>query len=358
MILYKYVCTGLLLLQCVTTLLNAQIMTIPFDGNKIIINGTMEYLTVLGHGESNIKIQNGANTNPTADYIDYNIDGKTIQLGLKDRRQNVKVFVPSGLEIEIKPNAIVEESYSNKDYGFIDLKDLNGPIELEADGYHVDLKNVKGQVSLVTYGDINAILPKQNTANMLSLDTYSGNIKIKVQPDKKYAVRCNAVSGDVIIDSDVLQDHQSNPSIIAHAESGKYIKLETLKDYPIDQILNPNFRDEIVQLYLKYLGKKQIHPELEKCIIQEGYENQLKTLSVDGAKKINQEKLDFLIKKYGFPTKEMIGDGLAWSAVSEIFLWSDTQFMESYEDEYVENFGWYNFKLNRLVNQLKTQKSY
>lgn len=357
MILYKYLFTGILLVQCMVSSLNGQIITVPFDGNKIVINGTMEYLTVLGHGESNIKIQDGVRSNQTAEYLKYNIDGNTIELSLQDREQNFRVFVPSHLAIEIKPSSIVDESYTNKDYGFIDLKDLNGPIELEADGYHVDLKNVKGQVSLVTYGDINAILPKHDDKNIISLDTYTGNIKIQVQPDKRYAVSCNAVKGDVIIASDVLLDDQSKPSILAHAESGKYIKLETAKDYPIDKILNPNIREEIVQLYLNYLGKKRIFPQLEKWIIEEGYQDQLMALSAKGAKKTNQDKLGKLIETYGFPTKEMIGDGLAWNAISEMFLWSDTSFMETYKDEYIENFGWYNYKINRIVNQRKIMKS-
>lgn len=354
MSLHKYLISGFLFLCCNYTHVHAQVVTIPFDGNNIIIDGTMEQLTLLGHGESNIKIQLESRANNAEDFFDYAINGSSCHLSFLDHEQSFKVFLPSSSEIKIKPSPIVTEEYRKEEYGFIDLKDLNGAIELEADGYHVTLKNVSSQVSIVTYGDIAASMPVQNNKKIVSLDTYTGNIKVEIPVEENYSVSCNAVVGDVMIDNEVAKIDDTKPNIIAHAEQGAYIKVEAEKSYPISTISKPVLSKEIILLYMNYLGKKQISPELEKCIIDEGYENQLNALSQEGDRKSNQEKLGELIAKHGFPTKEMIGDKLAWRAVSMIFMWSDSDFIEKYKDEYAENFGWYNYKLNKKINQHRT----
>jgi len=182
------------------TAANAQVTKVPFKGKKIVISGTFEYLTIIGQADSVIGIQEENRSNRAKDFFDYNIDGETFFLNLKERKRSFMVLVPAEIEVGVTPAEIVFEPYSKDEYGFVDFRNLKGSVEMEGDGYHVLLDNIQSQASVVTYGDIIATLPRVDRGKALSLDTYTGNIIIEVPESKSLNLKSNALKGEVIID--------------------------------------------------------------------------------------------------------------------------------------------------------------
>ncbi len=218
---------------------------IPFEGRDVLIDGWAKNLAIVGSTESKIKINEAS---PDKDKC-YSIEmqGESVIISLKPNCQNVAITIPKSANLRLTMVAVVRETmfdrYKGSDWRAIAISKVDGNIESESDGYHIALDRVNGSVSVVTYGNISAKLPDLSNSELISLDTYWGNVYAKIPSDISASLSLTAKSGKVDLSRDFkLEKKEKNTRkklranlkdgklpIILHSEDGDVVTLESFK---------------------------------------------------------------------------------------------------------------------------------
>jgi len=258
------------LMLCINIQLTSQDIEIPFEGNEVHIIGTMESLYVEGTDAKKASLQNhgGANNN----YADYVVDGNVLKLAFTDQANNIALEIPKSTNLKIHPVPIVFEGGKYERGNYIDLviEEMQGEIEINADGFNVSLEDVSGPVSVVTYGNIESTLSNPSSNKLVSLDTYHGNIDVRIPSSPKVQLQCSAENGTVNIDKSIQQTQEKNQAqIILHTERGAYVNVKKI-ELTIDPT-HPELRDKLIKIFIEDQGKNRMDNKARRNLEAMGY---------------------------------------------------------------------------------------
>lgn len=174
---------------------------IDFSGKTVVIKGWAKQIAVSGHSENYIKIEE-AQKNDKKDY-DYEIGDSTITISLFPTCNTIGVVIPKNLNLKIDMEAVVYETMfdgkKGSDWRSLAISGINGNVESNTDGYNVALSKVNGSISVVSYGNISAVLTEFSNSELVSLDTYWGNVSLQIPIKLPANIRMRAVSGKLDI---------------------------------------------------------------------------------------------------------------------------------------------------------------
>ena len=347
----KYQISSLLFLVTLLTSFTSKAKQIPFNGNEIEIIGSLAELNIDEGLTGEIDIKHQFSNNSSNNY-------KTTNNGLKTtielfEKTVYSISVPLGTNITCKPLQVAGESgwYKEQNNYKIQLRKLSGEVIVDADGYDIFIENVSGPISIVTYGDIRAKYDFVPSSNIISLDTYQGNITLQIPKNSETNINATAKNGSVIIADEIKHDAknrmikatgnvkvitESNKQIKLHSEDGNYIKVDTLS-----KPTHPKLRDKLIKLFIRDQGKKTMASGSRKELIELGYEDYINE-QPDIRPFVGNtlvEELSTLIDEHGFPTREMVGDGFAMKGVMIVLMNGERTYMEKYEDDFIKQFG-------------------
>jgi len=321
--------------------------TIDFNGNTIKIDGSFEQLAVQGTDiNGKVSITNLLDGSSSTSSIDHRIESNILYISVKGNNR-IKISAPKAINVKINPIQIVYEgSYVHRnDAHNIHVYDTDGEIEINGDGYKVYLARTSGSISVVTFEDIQAILPNLSESSIVSLDSYLGDITFRIPLELEPRVKATAPKGTVNIKGGKeLFDNQKNNgnNIILHSEAGKQIFVSSLTYIP-EEPLYPELRDELIKMWIEDQGKNRMANGARKELTAMGYgpfiESQDDIYKGHPLTKKHQKQLDKIIAKYGFPTEEMVGFEYALGAVRQVLFQSGREYFDKYKDQAKEVFG-------------------
>lgn len=215
---------------------------IDFSGQKINLSGWVNNLTVEGHEEKYVEIIQGV-SNSSEEIFEDEIRMEEFYLSFRPNTGNVIVRVPKSINISLDMEAIVYETKfdhnQESDWKKVLLKDLAGSVSFNGDGYDLEMKNVNGSVAVVTYGDIEFESSDLSNAELISLDTYWGEVLASIPASMDANVTARAKSGNVLVDDAFYANVKKNNKhkfistndnakidIILHGESGREVVLK------------------------------------------------------------------------------------------------------------------------------------
>lgn len=250
-IILKIACSYILLFSAAVSTAQTW-LEIPFNNEQIRISGLANEIEIIEHKKSNIYVFEKGSSIINADH---KIKGKKLTVDLKKRDANYQVYVPVGANVNCEPTKNFYEGSgidSIDTFKKISAVNLTGNLDLTADGYNVDLKNHFGNVSLVTYGNIEAFVPDYHKSQKVVLDTYFGNINVTIPKEKNINLIADAIAGEVNINKKVVINNQSNNYLKLHSEKGRFINVGVLEanirsfSYsPIKYVLDPNLDNHV-----------------------------------------------------------------------------------------------------------------
>ena len=214
---------------------------IEFSGKKITINGWATNLIISGHDKSFVSIEAGVD-NETKLVARHKKGENELEISLKEETKSVHIYIPENTDLNIAMEAVMwEGSFDReKDWRNIKIENTNGELEFDGDGYHVDLNNVNGSIAVVTYGNINADFADLSKSEVISLDTYLGNVEVGIPASTSANLTMRAKGGEVKIDPNLKISETTKKSnkklttklnggtipIILHSEGGAYVSLK------------------------------------------------------------------------------------------------------------------------------------
>ncbi len=215
---------------------------IAFEGQEIIIEGWARNLAIVGTYKDEIKVEEEEPDEKKA----YNIkvNGPVALISLKPTCHNIAIHVPKTANIKISMMDVVFETkfdrYKGSDWRSIAISKIDGNVESSTDGYNIAIDRVKGSISVVSYGNISAVLPDLANSELVSLDTYWGNVYAKIPSEISASVTLTAKNGKVELPKGVMFKKTEKKTkrkfrgsldsgllpIILHSEDGKEVTLE------------------------------------------------------------------------------------------------------------------------------------
>lgn len=233
-------CIIAILMSCLISM-NAQ-QKIEFSGKKITINGWAKQLVVLGHEKDFVSIEMRNDDTDSENRTSHEKQGDELKISLEINIENILIYVPENMDLNIAMETVMwEGSFDReKDWRGIKIKDTKGDLELDSDGYHVHLDNLTGSLAVVTYGNIYAEFSDLSKSEVVSLDTYLGNVEVAIPTSVSANITMRAKSGEVSIDSNLPISETTKKSkkkltaklnegtlpIILHSEGGEYVSLK------------------------------------------------------------------------------------------------------------------------------------
>lgn len=326
--------------------INAQ--DIPFDGDAIHITGSFEQLAIHGSettGQVNITdLLTGASLLQT---VKHKATGKTLDLEIKGNTK-IRIDVPKSMNIKCTPTSIIYDgSYvRSRDAHNIHILNTEGEIEVNADGYRVQLYNTSGSISVVTYEDIKATLPYLQANSIVSLDSYTGEVLLRIPDSIDPKIKAKAKNGKVTIGFDDDNFNQKNKGtgnqVLLHSEKGKWVNVKSIKELP-NGPTHPELRDELIEMYIHDQGKIRMANISRTELTGMGYGAIIEAMD-DVYKgqlymKNNKDKLDRMVDEYGIPTEEMVGNDYALSAVRLTIFQSKPDYFNKYKERFRAEFG-------------------
>ena len=311
----------------------------PFTGSSVIIVGQFASLNVNEglSGEIDIKFEQPSNGKEAFRVIE---EGAITTIELLEKTI-YQISVPALTNVSCIPNEVagVDAWYQEQHNYQITLNNLTGEVVVDSDGYDVRLIDVLGPTSVVTYGDIDAVYNSNPVAEMISLDTYQGSIKVKVPSGHEFTadeIEHIAESNMLITKKGEIKFSNNICTMKLHSEVGSNVYIQTIKEPT-----HPELMDKLIKLFIRDQGKNGMSTGARAKLNELGYKEY-----IDSQPDIRPftgnalaEELVSLIDEYGFPTPEMVGDGYAMKAVAIVLFNSKPQYIQKYETEYVKYFG-------------------
>lgn len=182
--------------------LGAQI-NLPSDYKTLEITGTMNSLLINGVDgkESTLLIESSSNEQKS-DWTQKSTKNK-LKLHFNDSEVGVVINLPKDKNLDIKTDDIVFEGMFDveKDQRLIAIENMIGTINVSTDGYMVNLKKNKNDMSVVSYLDIFADSMRINNDASIMFDSYWGDVTLRAIPPLDAAINMRAKLGEVYLDS-------------------------------------------------------------------------------------------------------------------------------------------------------------
>lgn len=321
--------------------------TIDFDGNSIEIDGSFEQLAIHGNeSKGKITFTDLLNEASLLSSIDYKIKGSTLKITISGQT-HMRIDIPKDVNILCRPLPVIYEgSYIfGRDAHHIHVQNTEGEVEINADGYMVSLLNTSGSISVVSYENISAILPNIANNSIVSLDSYLGDILLRIPHTLDPSIKATAPEGTITIKGKENLFNSKNDSgnqVILHTEGGNQIFVTSILHLP-DGPTHPELKDQLIKIYIEDQGKLRMDNESRKELTAMGYGPFIEALD-DVFKghlytQKHKDELDAIIAKYGFPTEKMVGFQYALGAVRMVIFQSEKSYFEKYRQEFSETFG-------------------
>jgi len=321
--------------------------SIDFDGNTIEIEGSFNQLAIHGTDINNkITFTDLLNESSLLSSVDYKVKGSRLKVTISGDTR-MRIDIPKNVNILCKPVAVIYEgSYIfGRDAHHVHVQDTDGEVEINADGYNITLDRTSGSISVVSYENISAILPNLKKESIVSLDSYLGDILLRIPHILNPKIKATAPKGSIKIKGDKILFDSKNASgnqVILHSEEGKQIFVSSLEYLP-DGPLHPELRDQLIKMYIEDQGKNRMDNRSRRKLTAMGYGPFIEALE-DVYKGLlysqrHRDELDAIIAKYGFPTERMVGFQYALGAVELIIFQSERSYFEKYRLKFTETFG-------------------
>ena len=216
---------------------------IAFSGESINLNGWASDLTISGHDESYVLIEQG-DDNESESAATHKLIGDVLEISLTANTRTMHIFVPKPVNLAIEMEDVVWETYFDRekesDWRKMKIEKIRGDIEFSADGYHLNLQEVSGSIAVVTYGNIQASIADLSNSELISLDTYWGNVEVKIPANAAADLVMRAKSGVVQLSPKLQLTNVKKKSqkrltgqlnggttpIILHSEGGQLVSLD------------------------------------------------------------------------------------------------------------------------------------
>ncbi len=325
---------------------------IPFSGSNIEVTGMLTQLTITAGLSNIIDIRNPMTKKGEKPYS-ITTNGNLTRINLTSETM-YEINIPRRTNLVCKPvNVAFEGSwYKDQNNYNISISNIQGEVVVDADGYNINLLDVLGPTSIVTYGDIKAKYTKPPLSEMISLDTYEGDITVEIPSESKSNINATAKDGYVVfaesitINADeniikqnaaVIKHVSKNCTIKLHSENGKYVKVKNIADPT-----HPELKDQLIKMFIRHQGKKGMSTGSRLDLIEQGYETYINAQPdirpFQAGPDVKNELLD-IFDKYGFPTPKMVDNGYAMSAISIIILSSGPEIMDQHKEDFAKHFG-------------------
>ena len=211
-----------------------------FEGQHVVIEGWAQHLTIDGTENPNISYR--SSEEETMSKLNYSIDGESVTIFLSPTSKDLRITLPSAINLNIKMEDVVREGSFERirpgDWRRVEITNVKGEIEFEADGYDLVLKNNTGSIAAVTYGNIVANYQDISTCELISLDTYWGDVNVDLPTNSSANLTIRARSGEIFLDPKFTFENvkkrkrrfsgtmqEGNTTIILHSEGGKIVSL-------------------------------------------------------------------------------------------------------------------------------------
>ena len=330
---------------------------INFEGHTIEIEGTFQQLAIHGTDENGkVSFSDLLDNSSLLKNVTHKIDGSTLKITLEGSTQ-MRMDIPKNVNILCKPKPIIYEgSYIHgRDAHHIHVQNTSGEVEISCDGYKVTLHHTSGSISVVSHEDIEALLSNIATTSIVSLDTYMGDILLRIPHTLDPKIKATAPKGSITIKGDTALFNGNaaiGNQVLLHSETGKQIFVTSLMHLP-DGPSHPELRDQLIKIYIEDQGKLRMDNEARKELTAMGYGPFIESLDdvYKGHFYTQKHIPEFkaIVDKYGFPTEEMVGFEYALGAVRQVLLLSDRSFIKKHEDDIKKTFG---DKLIKFYNRI------
>lgn len=322
-------------------------INIDFKGSTVIIIGSFDQVAI--HGQENssqVTFTDLLDGHSLASSVDHKVDGETLKLAIKGN-ERIRINIPSHLNVICKPVPIIYAgSYVyDRDAHVIQVYNTSGEVEINGDGYKVYLARTSGSISVVSHESIYAMLPNLNTSSIVSLDTYLGNVDVRVPHTLDPKIKASAPKGTITIKGDKSlfdSENATGNKLILHTEGGKRIRVNSIHHLPMGPS-NLALRDQLIKMYIEDQGKKRMDQNNRIELTGMGFGAFIEAMpDVYKGHKIglrHKQEFDAIVAKYGFPTKEMVGEGYPMAAVRQIVMQSKPEYFEKYRSQFVDAFG-------------------
>lgn len=308
--------------------ISLQAETIPFNGSDVNVIGSFIQLEINGTDE--VGAVEVIVKNYDKQDVDHAIVDNELRLALNGEAMHYIIRVPKNMNIKLHPVPIIFEGspYSLDSYLPVAISSIEGQVAFMGDGYNVDLIENTSDISVVTYGNIN-LRVSQHIGDLISLDTYTGSIDVKIPDASTNLIRAKANKGNLKIDDPFKNKLVSNktkivdPLIHLHSEKGQQISVQSISKK--DSITHPELRDQLIKMYLEDQGKQLISNATESDLRAQGYGPFIDALPEipnwhRDYKDKHKKQLREMFSEHGLPTKEMIGSDYAYNMLSHAFI--------------------------------------
>lgn len=215
----------LLFIFFVNTLLQAQDLKIDFPKGTIILDGFAN-LVIEGYDGTEVIISSHARENFNPDQtkglkkINARASKESSELKYKIKGDQLKISEPSSfgsyiLKVPKNLNLTCKAQHL-KGYGsnkFYSISNVLGEIEIYVmDMVNIRLKNISGQTSIVTHGNITAAIDSFPKKGAISFDTYRGFVDVWMPRNVSVNVNLTAKEGDIFSNFEVKKKgNKKNP---------------------------------------------------------------------------------------------------------------------------------------------------
>ena len=219
-------------LICFFHLASAQ-STIDFGQGTLLIKGKTPSLEIIGTTTPKVKLSTNLKHKKSKDQL---------IITLVESEQAMKIEVPVGVNIVCQFDPIVYETGLGRadEFWKVKISNLKGDLEFHGDGYDVSLEDLKGSVSVVTYGDIQAQFEDLTKSSLISLDTYWGEVAVTIPTSTPANLNLTAMNGAIDLSSAftvtkslrkfnnnfIGQINGGGLDIILHSEDGKKVSID------------------------------------------------------------------------------------------------------------------------------------
>jgi len=229
------------LVQEIPTVNDKEVVDAMTTQKVLHITGTAESLIIKGTDTQSISTDMSDSS-----ISEISVDGDKVNLLLKTHTAKVEVEVPYGVKVVCDMEGIqyskgrLELHEDQDDYRSVKFIDLSGDVEFDGDGYHVDVEGHSGSLDILTYGHVNADLKDLPKGKKIDIDTYQGNVLVKLAPLTDANLNLTTKKGKVILNYlyrvlpqkfgekkfiGLLND--GGPEIKLHSENGKTVMLSS-----------------------------------------------------------------------------------------------------------------------------------
>lgn len=329
-----------------------------FKGDLVIVTGDFARLNVIQSDIGRVELViNSETSRIKSNSYKVKENPNVLEIIFKDKNQTFELRMPKGMSLKCQPNEFItkaEYSFLNS-FRIIDMQELNNEIEINADAYNLRLVDLTGPLSVVTYGHIEGSFSDMKKGQLISLDTYMGDINLQVPDHQSGQLMCNARNGQVIIAESLKENYNAeningDVKLMLNSENGKLIELKNINENS-NAGANEAFIDALVKMNIESRGRSAFYDETAKKfksgsaqeLADDGYAEFIMEQPIysryDDFGKSHRSQVVKFIEAEGFPQLSTFGESKTALNQFMVVLGNNQDLMEKYAEEFIELFG-------------------